>query len=276
MAMASIIPDPHLGAPCTLLAMPPEIRQHIFQFCIPQNQCIDFSYDGRHYPKMHNNLSWEREAALEADAQEMHHIKPSGLDDHVYKLQTLRIRWLFPYDRAAPRVLLLCRQITNEVKPMLYGGNTFVFPHRSRQLGGLMDGFSPETKKLVRKIILFVLPNDYDLILGQMHPHNWDDILSNLRLLGVIIERPSPLLYHMPRLSALGYPDLPQWTTALTMTIQYLARALPTTAKLVVDTNEEEPTAQIVKTEFPGRCVFQRLRPGDYVHKRGEFVRKPQ
>ncbi|RSL42093.1 hypothetical protein CEP54_015605 [Fusarium duplospermum] len=228
MAPESITPIPNLSARCTLLAMPPEIRLHIYQFCIPQNMCTEFPVLVYYRDPRSRRLYCDGWPEVHTDADES----------------------------AFPGLLLLCRQITNEVKPMLYGRTTFVFEHTFAH-GHHSFPFSPETKKLMREVII-KLRGNYPAF-PPLHPGVWDDILLNLRQLGVIIEdvggfrslRAPPFFDRPPR---------PERTASFTTIFEYLGQALPNETHVVVDTNKREQFNQIIENQMPGRCVFQELR----------------
>ena len=96
------------------------------------------------------------------------------------------------------------------------------------------------------------------------NPSVWEGILGNILILGVIIQK--------PKADIDGEYLLDEWISWLTATLQQLGPALPKTTKIVVDTNEDDSMVQIVNKEIPGRCVFQRLRVGDGIFRRGEFA----
>ncbi|UPK92609.1 hypothetical protein LCI18_003544 [Fusarium solani-melongenae] len=256
----------------TLLSMPLEIRLHIFHFCIPQNLCFDCSYDihEQNRPKGWSRPEWEdsSEASraqsdpreVEEDTNEPYY-EPCGLDDYCRKSQRDCPQGFTSSPSALPGLLLVCRQITNEVKPLLYGGNTFTFNHDNDAEYGLSVNFSSETKTLMRKMILFLQPGgEY----GGWNPSAWEGILGNILILGVIIQKPKDIIY--------GVDLLDEWISWLTSTLQQLGSALHKTTKIVVDTNEDDSMVQLVSKEISGRCVFQRLRAGDGIFRRGEFA----
>jgi hypothetical protein len=121
----------------------------------------------------------------------------SGIDLVIAKMSTLScvkyssdivLRFVqVPY----PGVLLVCHQITDEVRAMLYGGNVFaVNIHGDGQLN-LVRLFSSETREKMRKVILVLRPRGVSGFC--MDPKIWDGILGNLSMLGVIAEEPQPL-----------------------------------------------------------------------------------
>ncbi|KAI8675899.1 hypothetical protein NCS57_00492600 [Fusarium keratoplasticum] len=270
--MASTIPTSCPRAPPTLLSMPLEIRLHIFHFCIPQNLCFHCSYDihEQNRPKGWSRPEWEdssEASGAQSDPREVEedtnepYYEPCGLDDYCRKSRRHRPQGLTSSPSALPGLLLVCRQITNEVKPLLYGGNTFTFNHENDAEYGLSANFSSETKTLMRKMILLLRPGGDD---RGWNPSVWEGILGNILILGVIIQK--------PKADIDGEYLLDEWISWLTATLQQLGPALPKTTKIVVDTNEDDSMVQIVNKEIPGRCVFQRLRVGDGIFRRGEFA----
>lgn len=272
MATASTITTSYRTAPPTLLSMPLEIRLHIFHFCIPQNLCFHCSYDihkqnrpdGWSRPEQENSSeasgtqSAPREAEEDIDEPDY---EPCGLDDYCRKSRLHRPQTLTSGHSALPGLLLVCRQITNEVKPLLYGGNTFTFNHENDAEHGLSVNFTSETKTLIRKMILFLRPGGH---YGGWNPSVWKGILGNILILGVVVQKPRSETFRKDLVDA--------WISWLTSTLQQLGSALRKTTKIVVDTNEDDSIFQIVNKEIPGRCVFQRLRVGDGIFERGEFA----
>jgi hypothetical protein len=286
------------------LAMPLEIRQHVYRFCIPQNLCFTcssdmsrqnrpkgwieplwrldrtwdghdtsgalFSFEENDYP--HDD--WESVEVSSTDGEdnnEEDEYEPSGLDDYCQISQRYRPA-ISPSRRSAlPGLLLVCRQITDEVKAMLYGGNTFrVNVHGDGQMD-LVRLFSPETREKMRKMILVLRPMGVSYRPGFcMDRKIWDSILDSLSILGIIAEQPEPPSpYALSRVKPEGVFE--EWTAWLIPILEYLGRALPRTAQIVVDANKEEDTVQIWEKVMPGRCRFQRLRAADSIFRRGEF-----
>ncbi|EEU38810.1 uncharacterized protein NECHADRAFT_101142 [Fusarium vanettenii 77-13-4] len=286
MTMASIIPPSRPSAPCTLLSMPLEIRQHIFRLCTPQNLCFNCSwpFDSQNRPDDWRNAvaldddagiveSWDSSSSdPEEDTDSEPPYEPCGLDDYCHESQRHRPQGLTSGPSAFPGLLLVCRQITDEVTPMLYGGNTFIFNDQHDARFDTLFGLGLGAEKRIRKMILVLRPSGTTQG-SPLDSDIWDKILSNVLILGIIVPMWGP-----------GYRDefgaiyssegMGKWTAWLTSILQYLDRALPKTTKVVVDTNKEETTDQLVKKEMFGRCVFQRLRAGDSIFRRGEFAIK--
>lgn len=301
MIMAPTLPSSNSSA---FLAMPLEIRQQVYRFCIPQNLCFICSSDmhrqnrpeGWVEPLWRLDRTWDGYDTNEAylsfedndcsyydwgsvgvaltdgeDSNEEDEYEPSGLDDYCQISQRYRPR-ISPSRRSAlPGLLLVCRQITDEVKAMLYGGNTFaVNVHGDGHLN-LVGLFSPETREKMRKMILVLRPMGVSYRPGFcMDQKSWDGVLSSLSILGVIAEQPQPpSTYALPREEPKDVFE--EWTAWLRPILEYLGRALPRTTRIVVDANKEEGTVQILEEMMPGRCRFQRLRAADSIFRRGEF-----
>jgi hypothetical protein len=286
------------------LAMPLELRQQVYRFCIPQNLRFICSSDMRYQnrpegwvePLWRLDRTWDEYDTSRADfsfeendcphydwegvevsstggedSNEEDEYEPSGLDDYCQISQRYRPR-ISPSRRSAlPGLLLVCRQITDEVKAMLYGGNTFTVNVHGDGGLNLVELFGPETTEKMRKMILVLRPMGVSYCPGFcMDRKIWDGVLGNLSILGVIAEQPeSPSPYAFPRVKPEDVFD--EWTAWLTTILEYLVRALPGTAQIVVDANEEEDTVQIWEKVMPGRCRFQRLRAADLIFERGEF-----
>ena len=301
MIMVLILPSSNSSA---FLAMPLEIRQQVYRFCIPQNlrficssdMChqnrpegwveplwrLDRTWDGHdtsgadfffeendcpHY-------DWEGVGVFSTDGEDSNEedeYEPSRLDDYCQISHRYRPRISPSRQSALPGLLLVCRQITDEVKAMLYGGNTFTVNVHGDGGLNLVKLFGPETTEKMRKMILVLRPMGVSYRPGFcMDRKIWDGVLGNLSILGVIAEQPeSPSPYAFPRVKPEDVFE--EWTAWLTTILEYLARALPRTAQIVVDANKEEDTVQIWEKVMPGRCRFQRLRAADLIFRRGEF-----
>ncbi|KAF2465450.1 uncharacterized protein BDR25DRAFT_378606 [Lindgomyces ingoldianus] len=193
------------------------------------------------------------------------------LDNYCQISQRYRPR-ISPSRRSAlPRLLLVCRQITDEVRAMLYGGNTFTVNVHGDGQSSLVGLFSSETREKMRKMILVLRPMGVSYHPGFcMDPKIWDGVLGSLSILGVIAEQPEPPSpYAWPRVEPEDVFE--EWTVWLTPILEYLGQALPRTAQIVVDANKEEDTVHILEKVIPGRCHFQRLRAADSIFRRGEF-----
>ncbi|RSL69538.1 hypothetical protein CEP53_002158 [Fusarium sp. AF-6] len=235
MATESMTPTPPLGARYTLLAMPPEIRLHSYQFCIPQNLYADYSDFVSIRGPPPRPLYYDAWSEPYAGADERLRLNPSAL----------------------PGLLLLCRQITNEVKPMLYGRTTFIFNHTFTP-GHHSFPFSPETKELMHKVIIRVQGNYTDF--SPMDPGVWDDILPNLRQLGVSTEDLKTISSPLRRPPFDERLRISKWTPCLATIFQYLGRVLSNETQVIVDTNNKEHFIERIENQMPGRCVFQTLR----------------
>ena len=290
--------------PSAFLTMPLEIRQQIYRFCIPQNLCFTCSSDmcrqnrpeGWVEPLWRLDRTWDGYDTSEADflfekndcphddwesvgvsstggenSNEEDEYEPSGLDDYCQISQRYRHGISRSRRSALPGVLLVCRQITHEVKAMLYGGNTFTVNVHGNGQSNLAGLFSLETREKMRKMIVVLRPMGVSYRPEFcMDRKIWDGVLGSLSVLGVIAEQPEPPSpYELPRVE----PEdaFEKWTTWLIPILEYLGQALPRTAKIVVDANKKEDTVKILEKVMPGRCRFQRLRAADSIFRRGEF-----
>jgi hypothetical protein len=128
---------------------------------------------------------------------------------------------------ALPGLLLVCRQITDEVETMLYGANTFeIMLH----CGGEQDleRFSRERQAEMKRMLVILRPSGSSYNSDfRMNPGIWDSILANLSILEIITEQ--------PRLAN----EWQEWTAWLTPILEHLARGLSSEAEIVVDTNRK-------------------------------------
>ncbi|KAF1994259.1 hypothetical protein P154DRAFT_448000 [Amniculicola lignicola CBS 123094] len=276
------------------LALPLEIRQQIYRFCIPENLCFICSghmyhqnrpecwveprwrwdrtsdrYDAEENDCLH--YVWESVEVSSTDGEnsdEEDEYEPCKLDDYSQDSRRYLPRISSSHRSALPGLLLVCRQITDEVTGMLYGRNTFRVKVDGDGQLNLLRLFSSETREKMRRMILVLRPMGVSY--GPsfcMDPKVWDGVLGSLSVIGFIVEQPSP--YASPRV---GPEDVfEKWTAWLTPILEYLGRALPRTAQIVVDANKGEDTVHIVENAMPGRCHFQRLRAADSIFRRGEF-----
>jgi hypothetical protein len=304
------MPPVHPSNSSALLAMPLEIRRQIYRLCIPQKLCFncsgDLSFQNRPNrwfdpllpseeqiwddeqdpnetlrPTEENDRpdsDWESSVGdpldLEDDDEEDEY-EPSRLDDYCQESHRYHPKLYRPRRSALPALLLVCRQITDEVKEMLYGGNTFT-------VNGYGDGqrnfeqiFLPETRVKMRKMILVFRAEG--VIAGtnvRTDQKTWDCILSNLSILGIIAQQPEPAgLYESLPSEPEGAFEI--WAAWLTPILEYLGQTLPDAAEVLVDANKEEGAVQICENVLPGRCRFQRLRAADYIFSRGECSLEP-
>ncbi|ENH68233.1 hypothetical protein Focb16_v005666 [Fusarium oxysporum f. sp. cubense] len=169
-----------------------------------------------------------------------------------------------------PGLLLVCRQITDEIKPILYRSITLTVD-KSAGEAYLASLFSLKTREHFRKVIL-VLDSDglfYDAD-SYMNPTICDTLLDNLSILGIVIEQPEPA--HPYRVGRDNMNDeKEEWRAWLTTTLEYINQAIPNDAKVVVDTNKMTDATEIVERAMSGRWNFQDLRDGDRIFERAEY-----
>lgn len=271
------------------LAMPLEIRLLVYQFCIPQNKCFDCSYDMYYQNRA---LEWDEPLwhltenvgrydpdELDGPPSDRHYVDDledsSGSDEKDRVSSDDEIGRMGDYcsygsPSALPGILLLCRQIYDEVTAMLYGGNTFeVILHGDGQ-SDLARLFNPELRKKMRKILLVLRPMGVSYQPSfRMDPSVWTDVFDGLVILGIIAEQPEPpTSYQWPQIDP---GEFEEWKTWLTSIMEYLTHAVPDTARIVVDANREEDTEDIIRRFMPERCQFQCLRAADFIFKRRPY-----
>jgi hypothetical protein len=296
-----MVPTLLSSSPSALLALPLEIRQLIYRFCIPQNFCFTCSYDMYHqnrpigwykptrrlngtleendypcYEWGYSGVTSTDEGGSDGrDSDEEEEYKPCGLDDYCQLSRRSRPRTSASRPKALPGLLLVCHQITSEVTAMLYRLNTFTVNVHSNGQSELATLFSSETREKMRKMILVLQPtgSSYDPSF-RMDRKIWGGVLGKLTVLGVVAEQPHPSPDIWPRETQENV--LREWTAWLTPIMEYLGQALPKTCQLVVDANKEEHTTDILEKLMPGRCRFQRLRAGDAIFNRGEFSQESE
>ncbi|KAH7236630.1 hypothetical protein BKA59DRAFT_517141 [Fusarium tricinctum] len=246
------------------LAIPEEIRRQIYELCIPINSriviCQDMCYcalqDGDGFQPKQETYDTEDDSEEvpedsspdipETDDRDLP--KPPMLQD-VKKSASRRT--------ALPELLLVCRQITDELKPVLYGSTTFTVDISGDDEEYVEQLFSLETRDHFRKMILIFRNEDLSFEADRyLNSKIWDRIFSNLLKLGLIVEQPEPWE---------GYLALEEWKARLTSTLEYINRAVPDKTKIIADTNKEAGATQIVERMMPGRCEFQKLLDGDSV-----------
>ncbi|KAI7778936.1 hypothetical protein LA080_001453 [Diaporthe eres] len=279
------------------LALPLEIRQQIYEFCLPKNLRFDVLFDlydqnrprGWVPPPWRNSYMGNRNAFAKDGSEGKY--EPSGvadedeevieyelsrrsvpeLDDYCYMCKGYRRGVPSCRRSALPGILLVCRQMTEEVETMLYGGNCFRVDVHG--LGGtdLAKKFSTKRREKMRSMIVVLRPMgvSYEPAF-RIDPEIWDSALRNLTTLAIVAEQPEPPSpYSWPHLE---WDDVfERWAAWLTPILEYVNRTLPGTARVVVDANEEKQTVQIVEKVMPGRYSFQQLRMADLIFQRGGF-----
>lgn len=261
------------------LAVPLEIRRQIYRYCIPQKLRFDVSSDMRYQNRpdplheihdyhLHDLESGGISLMDSEDDEEGEHELSTDTDDEeiIYNPFVEGGR-----QSALPGLLLCCRQITEEVMDMLYGGNTFQVNIHGDGEYTLAHLFNSKTREKIRKMVLILRPMGVSYHRDfHMDPNIWDGILGNLSILGVIAEQPESLsLREWPKAEAEN--ALEEWTAWITPIFEYLGRALHRETKIVVDANEEKETVQVLEKAIPGRSRFQRLPMADIIFKRGRF-----
>ncbi|KAI1197962.1 hypothetical protein F5X97DRAFT_343246 [Nemania serpens] len=181
---------------------------------------------------------------------------------------------------ALPALLLLCRQITDEVETMLYDRNTFMVDNYY-QCEYLRKQFTKRKQARMRNMILVLRP----FLPNPFADHDtWDPVLGNLLTLGLIIEQPEPPLLEWLRDSG-KWPDYTTFLrekkreaaakrmTSLAPVFEYLVRAVPERTEIVLDVaEEEEGTVQTLELFQKERFRFRRLPIADSIANGVEFA----
>ncbi|KAK7575391.1 hypothetical protein V3481_017351 [Fusarium oxysporum f. sp. vasinfectum] len=256
------------------LALPKEIRQHIYELCIPLNfrvvlrqdvcymvcgegdgfQSVQATHGTKDVSKDHSSDIVEADDGSLPGSSMLHSIEASS-----------------SRRGALPGLLLVCRQITDEIKVMLYRSITFTVDICDDGEAYLENLFSLEIREHFRKMIL-VLSSEGLCCRADFHMNQkiWDKLFSNLSILGIIVEQPEPLTPY-----ELGMVDLDdgkeKWIAWLTPILEYINQAIPSEIKIVADTNQMAEATRIVERAMPGRCDFQNLRDGDKIFRRAEY-----
>ncbi|KAI0915125.1 hypothetical protein F4823DRAFT_557572 [Ustulina deusta] len=317
-----------LSAPASpLLAIPLEIRRHIYGFCIPQHLTFDCSNDmyyqnrpvGWIEPLRHSNEGCDRYSSDDEDfldeVRRLHsEWKGKGILSPLEEIEEIRVEDAraeedgsdrsmkeefgpfglgslhFPspssHMSSLPALLLLCRQITDEVETMLYEGNTFTIDIHCQGQYHVERQFTERNRERMRNIILVLrpigVPYQPDSL---MDPEIWDSVLGNLVTLGVIIEQPEPPLLEwledsekeatgnfLTFLRDRKREAVGEWMTWLLPIFEYLVRAVPKQTEIVVDVTEEEDTVQALEFFQKGPFRFQRLPAADSISNKVEFA----
>lgn len=240
-------------SPSIFMAMPLEVRQRIYQFCMPEGLCFNLSpsiliqYQKRSPGPYDALLTF----ALEEYSDDETECEPTKLDEYWAKPFRHYSSWKRSgsiYPGVSTQILPLCHQITDEVTDMLYGRNTFIV--RVNDLWRLAESDIGTLQKM-RKIILVFLPEcspDFSA------DHAARDGLFNVLILGIIV----------PCLEDLR--DSPEKWRALSRPIfEYLGRTLPPTVPLMVDTRIKQFPIKFVEKLMPGSCRFQRLHAAAHI-----------
>jgi hypothetical protein len=267
--MASSFPSSN---PSAFLALPMEIRQHVYRFCIPHKLRYDVSSTlcFRNCPNWFNETFDKDDHGLERSSgsvidkdggYEKERKLPAGTD-LAAKTSSMVVD---DTRNAIPELLLCCHQITEEVIDLLYGENTFQVNLHDDDEFTLADLLNFKTRRKIRKLVLILRPRGVSYRPNySMEPEIWDGILSNLQVLGVIAEQPES---HSEEDGAFE-----EWNEWIAPIFEYLHRALNREAKIMVDANDEQKTIEIIQEAIPERCQFQRLTIADYIFKRGKFA----
>lgn len=171
---------------------------------------------------------------------------------------------------ALPGLLLVCRQVTDEVEAMLYGGNVFQVALHGSGESDLARLFSPETRRKMRKILLVLRPMGVSYTPGfRMDTNVWDCVLGNLKVLGIVAEQPmkdsSPFADEGRWSRAID-----EWAAWLKPILAYLNQVVPKEVDTVADANKQEATVEMISTTLAERCRFQQFPSADLTFRRGQ------
>ncbi|KAF5263602.1 hypothetical protein FOXYS1_5643 [Fusarium oxysporum] len=256
------------------LAIPQEIRQQIYELCVPlsfrviirQDMCSIVCGEGDGFQSEHETHGTEDVPEdFSSDIVEADDMGFPG-PPRLHGIETSSSR-----RSALPELLLVCRQITDEIKAVLYGSITFTVEICDDGEAYLASLFSLETREHFRKMILVLRSEGLCYRAGfHMNPKIWDKLFSNLSILGIIVEQPEPSTPY--ELHMVDSDDVKEkWIAWLTPILEYINRAVPSRIKIVADTNQMAEATQIVEGAMPGRCNFQTLRAADSIFRRVEF-----
>ncbi|KAJ4252361.1 hypothetical protein NW762_010959 [Fusarium torreyae] len=254
--------------PSPFLAMPLELRQRIYQLCIPKNVhviisggvCYKAPYQGD-FTSVGSEIcdGLSTDSVETSKAKEISTITESLIGNAIQDKSAL------------PQLLLLCHQITDEVKALLYNANIFQI---NVPPGGELDTlklFGREPMDQLRKVVLVFEPeNGLGYPGSHMDPKAWDVLLGKLLILGIIIDQLEPPTPNYTD-EDMSDDDLEERTAWLTPNLDYLSRAVPETTKIIVDVNKVDLAAQLVEKALPSRFTFQKLLAGDYIFRRGRY-----
>ncbi|KAI2609950.1 uncharacterized protein GGS25DRAFT_486940 [Hypoxylon fragiforme] len=218
-------------------AMPLEIRQQIYRWCIPRNLFINVCDDmywqeryegwkkppwhtdpffsderGTYYSSKVENCEWcDRQVAMFADKSSVPRLFSPASTDYCSSCRRYSPNTPPSRQSALPGLLLICRQITEEVEILLYGDNTFGFDFWDNDVSDLewlqqfnaewLGQFDPDRRHKMRKIELvlrhlggyFPLTSHTDIPYPYILNHfQWDDVFENVTTLSIRLLGPKP------------------------------------------------------------------------------------
>ncbi|KAJ2998932.1 hypothetical protein NUW58_g169 [Xylaria curta] len=319
--------SPHPPAPeSAFLTIPLEVRRQIYSFCIPQHLIFDCSDDmyyqnrplGWTAPPWHLNEKCDRYASSEQnligeprciqkewsldtlmppeEIEDVSVASPSveedlwddGVEEEFGDFELGVHHAPSSSNRSAlPALLLVCRQITDEVETMLYQGNTFTIDIDYQDQYHIERQFIQRSRKTMRDIILILRPISAPYqVASIMDPEIWDPVLSNLVTLGVIVEQPGEKILEWlddddEREVSKDFPtflqdrkrkEVGRWTTWLLPIFEYLVQTVPKETEIVVDVAKEGDTVQALEYFQKGPFRFQRLPVADSICFSGNSV----
>ncbi|KAH7183389.1 uncharacterized protein B0J16DRAFT_322123 [Fusarium flagelliforme] len=120
-----------------------------------------------------------------------------------------------------------------------------------------------ESRKEIRHMVLFLDWDNLHFCLPRQEDRyieTWAELLSGLSTLHLIVG-PSPRPGCYPN----GWPEL------LKKHLEFIDQHIPPHLEVVVDTDGEESTNQLVDETISNHCTFEQLAAGDGVFKRGKL-----
>ncbi|KAJ4138554.1 hypothetical protein NW768_002397 [Fusarium equiseti] len=162
------------------------------------------------------------------------------------------------HQSALPQLLRTCRQIQNEAKSLLYNNNYFQI-----DFGKQLQMFRPESRREIRHMVLgldwsylfYRLPREYGRYI-----ETWAELLGGLSTLHLIVGRNSR--WHPPD----------EWHQVLKRHLEFIDQHIPPHVEVVVDTDGNESSRQLVDETISNDCTFEQLAAGDEIFERGIFA----
>jgi hypothetical protein len=150
-----------------------------------------------------------------------------------------------------PSLLLVCRQISDEVLDVLYGENGFkVKPERDDERFMTMI-FSEATRKRIRHMMLLLEPHDNLYYHKSLDRRLWDICLPRLRTLWVVAEEP----INYSGISGHIWDRQKLWFNWLPPIVEYISENLSARATVLLDLKakdkEASRTAKLLRQSLP-------------------------
>ncbi|GKU07790.1 gpi ethanolamine phosphate transferase [Fusarium langsethiae] len=256
------------------LSIPKEIRQQIYELCIPLNFRVVVRQDmSSMVYEEGDGFQSEQDTHEAQDVAEDHSSDMVEADGGSLAGPSMLYSIGVSSSRrdALPSLLLVCRQITSEIKAMLFRSITFTVDICDDSEAYLASLFSVETREHFRKMILVLTSEGLRYRANcYLDPEIWDKLFSNLSTLGILVEQPRHSTPY--ELGLVDSDDVKEkWIAWLTPTLEYINQAVPNEIKVAADTNQMAEATRIVERAMPGRRNFQNLRDSDKIFGRAEY-----